>query len=76
MPRMLPSNIYDGCPSPGERELFAILKNDRGIDSWTILHSLDLADHIRQVSGEADSQGTSTVLSGDDLKSKLGSVPA
>ena len=54
MPRMLPSNIYDGCPSPGERELFAILKNDRGIDSWTILHSLDLADHIRQVSGEAD----------------------
>lgn len=54
MPRILPSNIYDGCPSPGERELFAILKNDRGIDSWTILHSLDLADHIRQVSGEAD----------------------
>ena len=54
MPRMLPSNIYDGCPSPGERELFTILKNDRYIDSWTILHSLDLADHIRQVSGEAD----------------------
>lgn len=54
MPRMLPSNIYDGCPSPGERELFAMLKNDRSIDSWTVLHSLDLADHIRQVSGEAD----------------------
>jgi len=54
MPRMLPSNIYDGCPSPGERELFTILKNDRYIDSWTILHSLDLADHIRQVSWEAD----------------------
>jgi hypothetical protein len=51
---MLPSNIYDGCPSPGEREIFARLKNDRDIDSWTILHSLDLADHVRQVSGEAD----------------------
>jgi hypothetical protein len=54
MPRMLPSDIYDGCPSPGEREIFASLKNDEKINSWTVLHSLDLANHARQVSGEAD----------------------
>jgi hypothetical protein len=54
MPRMLPASIFDGCPSPGEREMFATLKNSEGIDSWIVLHSLDLAQHIRQVSGEAD----------------------
>lgn len=54
MPRMLPASIFDGCPGPGEREIFATLKNSKEIDSWTVLHSLDLAQHIRQVSGEAD----------------------
>lgn len=54
MPRMLPADIYDGCPSPGEREIFLRLKNSAGIDDWVVLHSLDLAQHVRQVSGEAD----------------------
>ncbi len=54
MPRMLPADIYDGCASPGEREIFFRLKNSPGIDDWVILHSLDLAQHVRQVSGEAD----------------------
>ncbi len=54
MPRMLPADIYDGCPSPGEREVFVGLKNSPGIDDWVVLHSLDLAQHVRQVSGEAD----------------------
>ena len=54
-PRMLPSDIWRWVPeSPGEREIFASLKNDEKINSWTILHSLDLANHARQVSGEAD----------------------
>jgi hypothetical protein len=54
MPRMLPAELYDGCPSPGEREIFLRLKNSPGIDDWVVLHSLDLAQHVRQVSGEAD----------------------
>jgi len=54
MPRMLPAEIYDGCPSPGEREIFLRLKNSPTIDDWVVLHSLDLAQHIRRVSGEAD----------------------
>jgi hypothetical protein len=54
MPRILPADIYDGCPSPGEREIFFRLKNSPGIDDWVVLHSLDLARHHRQISGEAD----------------------
>lgn len=54
MPRMLPADIYDGCASPGEREIFYRLKNSPRIDDWVVLHSLDLAQHVRQVSGEAD----------------------
>jgi hypothetical protein len=54
MPRILPADIYDSCPSPGEREIFFRLKNSPGIDDWVILHSLDLARHVRRISGEAD----------------------
>jgi hypothetical protein len=54
MARIIPAEIYTGCPSPGEREIFLRLKNSPGIDDWVILHSLDLAGHIRQISGEAD----------------------
>jgi hypothetical protein len=54
MPRILPADIYDACPSPGEREIFFRLKNSPGIDDWVVLHSLDLALHVRQISGEAD----------------------
>jgi hypothetical protein len=54
MARMLPSNIFEGCPSPGEREIFDLLKNSPETRDWVVLHSLDLANHVRQVSGEAD----------------------
>lgn len=54
MARMLPSNIFEGCPSPGEREIFDLLKSSPNTNDWIVLHSLDLANHVRQVSGEAD----------------------
>lgn len=54
MPRIIPADIYSACPSPGEKELFLRLKNSPSIDDWTILHSLDLANHVRGNSGEAD----------------------
>jgi hypothetical protein len=54
MPRILPADIYDACPSPGEREIFFRLKNSQDIDDWVVLHSLDMALHVRRISGEAD----------------------
>lgn len=54
MARMIPADIYAGCPSPGERELFLRLRDDPGTQSWIVLHSLDVANHRKQVTGEID----------------------
>ncbi len=54
MARMLPAVIDPTCRSPGERDLFLQLRDDPVTDGWTVLHSLDLAEHPRQVVGEAD----------------------
>jgi hypothetical protein len=51
--RMLPAV----CPvdvSPGERQVFRMLQQDPAASGWIVLHSLDLADHVRKVQGEAD----------------------
>jgi len=50
---MYPSTISAGSP-PGETEIFRRLKNDPATADWIVLHSLDIANHINQVSGEAD----------------------
>lgn len=34
--------------------MFLRLKQDPGCDNWIVLHSLDIANHVRQVQGEAD----------------------
>lgn len=51
---MIPATIYHGCASPGEREIFRRLRDDPDTKDWTVLHSLDIATHRRQISGEAD----------------------
>ncbi|MCI0422532.1 MAG: NERD domain-containing protein [Acidobacteria bacterium] len=51
---MIPASIYPGCASPGEREIFRILRDDPATSNWIVLHSLDIAEHQKQVSGEAD----------------------
>ncbi|MEZ5343571.1 MAG: NERD domain-containing protein [Acidimicrobiales bacterium] len=51
---MLPSVIDETTPSPGERDLFNRFRDDPATDGWVVLHSLDIARHRRQVSGEAD----------------------
>jgi hypothetical protein len=51
---MYPSQIYSGTKSQGEIEIFNRLKNDPNTSSWTVLHSLDIAEHRSQVSGEMD----------------------
>jgi nuclease-like protein len=51
---MIPTFVYPGCASPGEREIFRRLRDDPTTSNWIILHSLDIAQHQKQVSGEAD----------------------
>ena len=50
---MIPSHPHSTTP-PGEIEVFNRLKNDPNTSDWIVLHSLDVVDHIKKVSGEAD----------------------
>ena len=54
MATLYPAEIYSGCPSPGEREVFQRFKESTNTSDWIVLHSLDIANHVKQVSGEAD----------------------
>ena len=51
---MYPSEIYAGTKSYGEIEVFTRLKNDPNTADWIIFHSLDIAEHRSQISGEID----------------------
>lgn len=50
---MIPNYCAESAP-PGERDLFAALASDAATEDWTVLHSLGIARHVRQVEGEAD----------------------
>ncbi len=54
MAKIYPAEIFSGCPSLGERQVFERLKDSANTSDWIVLHSLDIAHHVRQVSGEAD----------------------
>lgn len=54
MARMLPPTISSDTVSPGEIAVFNALKTARGTEDWTVIHSLNIAKHISQVSGEVD----------------------
>jgi ATP:corrinoid adenosyltransferase len=51
---MIPPTSPASCPSPGEHEIFTKLKQEEPTRDWIVLHSLDIAQHLRQVAGEAD----------------------
>ncbi|HYJ89185.1 MAG TPA: NERD domain-containing protein [Pyrinomonadaceae bacterium] len=51
---MIPPEIYADCPSRGERELFQRLRDSPATRDWIVLHSLDIANHVKQVAGEID----------------------
>jgi hypothetical protein len=51
---MIPPVVHPECSSWGEREVFNRLKNDPETEKWIVLHSLDMANHIKNISGEAD----------------------
>ncbi|MFG2016835.1 nuclease-related domain-containing DEAD/DEAH box helicase [Actinomadura geliboluensis] len=45
------------CPTdvpPGEKAVYAALQGSSETSNWIVLHSLGIADHVRQVEGEAD----------------------
>jgi hypothetical protein len=50
---MIPPVPVQKAP-PGEKLLFHRLRDDPATSDWTVLHSLNLARHVRQVEGEAD----------------------
>jgi hypothetical protein len=50
---MMPPYCPEEVP-PGERALFNALARSPETDGWTVLHSLAIASHIRQVKGETD----------------------
>lgn len=51
---MIPATIDPQTPSPGERDVFHRLESDPLSAEWTVIHSLDLPHHVRQISGELD----------------------
>lgn len=53
MARMMPAFCAEAAP-PGEKAVFAALRDSDDTDEWLVLHSLGIADHVRQVEGEAD----------------------
>lgn len=53
MARLIPSSCPISAP-PGEQLVFRRLRDDPDTGSWIVLHSLDLAKHLRNVAGEAD----------------------
>lgn len=53
MARMMPPYCPDDAP-PGEKALYAALSSSNETSDWVVLHSLGIAEHVRQVEGEAD----------------------
>jgi len=55
MARMIPPQIgLHSDPPPGEEKLFSELRDAAATRDWIVLHSLDVAKHQRQISGEID----------------------
>ncbi|MET4158451.1 NERD domain-containing protein [Agromyces sp. PvR057] len=53
MARMMPALLPADAP-PGEKAIYRALQQSSETHSWLVLHSLWIANHVRQVEGEAD----------------------
>lgn len=51
---MIPPVFSPTNPSDGERRVFDLLRDDPLTNAWVVLHSQDIAQHVKQVVGEAD----------------------
>jgi hypothetical protein len=54
MARMIPPVPHRGTNSEGEGEIFLSLRDDPVTRDWIVLHSLDIAHHMKQIAGEID----------------------
>jgi Nuclease-related domain/AAA domain len=54
MARMIPLTPHISTSSIGEKEIFSKLQSDPHTQEWIVLHSLDIANHRRHISGEVD----------------------
>jgi DNA polymerase III delta prime subunit len=52
MARMIPN--YCSTTSPGEKQLYKLLRDDPLTKDWVVLHSLHIANHVSKAKGEAD----------------------
>lgn len=53
MARLIPPIFPEDAP-PGEKSVYRVLAEDRMTDDWIVLHSLNIAEHVRKPEGEAD----------------------
>ncbi|NEW42777.1 AAA family ATPase [Nocardia cyriacigeorgica] len=53
MARLVPP-FFPEDSSPGEQSVYRALANGPGTDDWVVLHSLNIAEHVRNPEGEAD----------------------
>lgn len=54
MARLIPPYVSDEVKSSAEKRVFELFRTDPETDSWTVIHSLGLARHVRQTFGEID----------------------
>lgn len=54
MANLIPAYIDPDDSPPGEVVIFDLLRTAAGTEDWTVLHSLDIPNHVRQVEGELD----------------------
>ncbi len=54
MARMIPARVYTETKSKGELEIFQKLRDDPNTSDWIVLHSLDIAQHVKRLAGEVD----------------------
>ena len=53
MARLIPPLFPQGA-APGEQSVYRKLAEDQTTDDWIVLHSLNIAEHVRNPEGEAD----------------------
>jgi hypothetical protein len=51
--RLIPP-LFPAGAAPGEKSVYRKLAEDRATDDWIVLHSLNIAEHVRNPEGEAD----------------------
>ena len=54
MAKMSPPIIPSDTPSYSEKEIYSLLQNDPLTHDWIVLHSLDTANHLKNIISEVD----------------------